>query len=642
VTNLIRVIFDPDTTPPSAPVIGTATALSQTAIRITWLASVDTGGAGLAGYYVYRSATSGGTYTQIAQLSTASLSYDDTGLSPAQTWFYKVTAYDGNANESARSSAVSATTQSGSGTLSTSIVGGIFTIDSGLGGTARGRLRWGQITRNADSSKLRDLKGYKVSIGTTSGGTQIANALDTTLTAQKCPTEGAITGLIAGTTYFAFVQPVDSAGNIGAPSAVFSFVAAVYAAPSRDYTGRHITAARTITAGDWIYDNDITGTLTVTQSNVYINGNGKTHTHASGSHGIVINSGLTNVWIDGVNFAHASGTGDNIRLSGNITNCIFSNNAFVLRANAGIGTGENLMSATGTRIYSNTCLNAYSVVSPDSGIAMVSFITGFFAYDNTCVNNGNAHRSGMFGECGNCEVWANTWSCIGNNVQSFFWSSFGSASSFLHDNSITIGGNADTVRAINFDGPNGAGTNDSINHVLLHTTFQYAAGATVGGPFVRVRGPLGPVSLGFLTFDMQGGGGNAAVSFGSDQTTGLLPVPFGGYIYNCVATNYGSSKPMGFYGENAWDNTLYMWDCTLGGAGDSGGGGESGNLVCNNCAWPNGCVRVQRSGGNTWDSFNTTVGGTNSFTTHASWFGFNPATDIPGAISALASVAVVP
>jgi len=109
---LSRVVFDPDTTPPSAPGSVLAAALSQSAIRITWLPSTDTGGSGLAGYRVLRSLTSGGTYAQIgSDLSVASLSYDDSGLAAGTTYFYRVVAFDGNANVSSPSTTASATTQ---------------------------------------------------------------------------------------------------------------------------------------------------------------------------------------------------------------------------------------------------------------------------------------------------------------------------------------------------------------------------------------------------------------------------------------------------------------------------------------------------------------------------------------------------
>lgn len=111
-STLSRVIFSPDLTPPSTPGSPTATALSQTTIRITWSASTDTGGSGLAGYRVLRSTTSGGAYTQVGtDLSTASLSYDDASLGASTTRFYRIVAFDGAGNISSQSTIVSATTQ---------------------------------------------------------------------------------------------------------------------------------------------------------------------------------------------------------------------------------------------------------------------------------------------------------------------------------------------------------------------------------------------------------------------------------------------------------------------------------------------------------------------------------------------------
>lgn len=114
-STLARVVFSPDTTPPTTPSGVTASALSQTAIRISWAAASDTGGSGLAGYRVYRSTTSTGTYSQLgSDLSTASLTYDDTGLSAGSTFFYRVVSFDGNANASSQSSTASATTTTSS------------------------------------------------------------------------------------------------------------------------------------------------------------------------------------------------------------------------------------------------------------------------------------------------------------------------------------------------------------------------------------------------------------------------------------------------------------------------------------------------------------------------------------------------
>jgi uncharacterized repeat protein (TIGR03806 family) len=95
-----------DTTAPTVPADLTATAVGTSEIRLTWSPSADTGGAGFAGYRVYRD---GGT-TPLASVPVNA--YADTGLSPGTTYRYTVTAYDAAtpANESAPSAASQATT----------------------------------------------------------------------------------------------------------------------------------------------------------------------------------------------------------------------------------------------------------------------------------------------------------------------------------------------------------------------------------------------------------------------------------------------------------------------------------------------------------------------------------------------------
>jgi fibronectin type 3 domain-containing protein len=94
----------PDTTPPSVPQNVQATAVGATRIDLTWSASTDTGGSGLAGYRVYRD----GNATPIATVATAS--YSNTNLTANTSYSYQVRAYDNNGNESALSSSASATT----------------------------------------------------------------------------------------------------------------------------------------------------------------------------------------------------------------------------------------------------------------------------------------------------------------------------------------------------------------------------------------------------------------------------------------------------------------------------------------------------------------------------------------------------
>jgi len=90
----------PDTQPPSTPTGLTAPAVGASSVQLSWSASTDN--VGVAGYTVYRNGTSAGT--------TTTTTFTDTGLTPATQYSYSVDAYDGAANHSAKSNAVTATT----------------------------------------------------------------------------------------------------------------------------------------------------------------------------------------------------------------------------------------------------------------------------------------------------------------------------------------------------------------------------------------------------------------------------------------------------------------------------------------------------------------------------------------------------
>ncbi len=96
----------PDTTPPAVPVVLSATATGSASIALSWLASSDSGGSGLAGYRIFRN---GGT-TAVATVASNATAYSDTGLAPDTLYSYVLRAFDGAGNESASSNAVSART----------------------------------------------------------------------------------------------------------------------------------------------------------------------------------------------------------------------------------------------------------------------------------------------------------------------------------------------------------------------------------------------------------------------------------------------------------------------------------------------------------------------------------------------------
>lgn len=95
-------VTTPDTIAPSTPTGLAASAVSPTQVNLSWNASSDSGGSGLAGYRVYRNGA------QLAAITAAS--FADTAAAGGTVYSYTVVAYDNAGNVSAQSSAVSVAT----------------------------------------------------------------------------------------------------------------------------------------------------------------------------------------------------------------------------------------------------------------------------------------------------------------------------------------------------------------------------------------------------------------------------------------------------------------------------------------------------------------------------------------------------
>jgi hypothetical protein len=101
----IEIIPIVDTTAPGA-VTGVTASASTSGITLGWAASTATD---LAGYNVYRSASSGGTYTKVNTALVTGRTFVDSAAPTGTASYYQVTAVDSSANESTRSATVSAT-----------------------------------------------------------------------------------------------------------------------------------------------------------------------------------------------------------------------------------------------------------------------------------------------------------------------------------------------------------------------------------------------------------------------------------------------------------------------------------------------------------------------------------------------------
>jgi chitodextrinase len=181
----------PDTTAPSVPAGLNAAAASTSQITLSWSASTDTGGSGLAGYKVYLNGVQIGT--------TTATTYSSTGLSASTTYSYTVAAYDNSANTSAQSAAASATTSAAPDTTAPSVPAGLTATAAS---SSQINLTWSAATDTGGSG----LAGYKVF----RSGTQIATTTTTSYSN---------TGLAASTTYSYTVAAYDGAGNTSPQSA---------------------------------------------------------------------------------------------------------------------------------------------------------------------------------------------------------------------------------------------------------------------------------------------------------------------------------------------------------------------------------------------------------------------------------------
>lgn len=171
---------------PTTPQGLTATVVSSSQINLSWQASTDN--IGVAGYKVFRSGA------QIATMT--SPSYSSTGLSPATAYSYAVSAYDAAGNASAKSTSVSATTQTEKDIKPP-------TAPSGLTATvvssSRIDLAWTVPTDNVA------VTGYQVF----QNDILVATVTDTTYSS---------TGLSPATTYSYAVSAYDAAGNTSVKS----------------------------------------------------------------------------------------------------------------------------------------------------------------------------------------------------------------------------------------------------------------------------------------------------------------------------------------------------------------------------------------------------------------------------------------
>ncbi len=217
----------PDTTPPTAPAVLSASVGSASQIDLSWTPSTDN--VGVTGYQIDRCEGSG--CTAFAQIATSSVaSFSDTGLAASTTYRYRVRATDAAGNVSANSSIVTATTQAVPDTTPP-------TAPAGLAATAVSATQI-NLTWNASTDNV-GVSGYRVFRCTGASCTTFAQI------ATSAAASYSDTGLIPSTTYQYRVQAVDAAGNLSADSNTVSMATLSDTTPPTAPAGLAATAVST-------------------------------------------------------------------------------------------------------------------------------------------------------------------------------------------------------------------------------------------------------------------------------------------------------------------------------------------------------------------------------------------------------------
>ena len=105
VTGKVTITSTATNSPNSVSVTGTGISSTSHSVTLNWTASSSTG---VVGYYVYRSTTSGASYSRLNSSPSSAIKYTDGTVSAGATYYYVVTAVNSSGTESAKSGQVTA------------------------------------------------------------------------------------------------------------------------------------------------------------------------------------------------------------------------------------------------------------------------------------------------------------------------------------------------------------------------------------------------------------------------------------------------------------------------------------------------------------------------------------------------------
>lgn len=192
-----------DTTPPSVPTGLSCLATGATTTSCSWNASTDN--VGVTGYNVYQNGTATATVT--------ARTFGGSGLTPSTPYAYAITALDAAGNESAKSAAVTVTTQAA--IVDTDPPFMSSEIHLSLTGPKSVLVTWGAGSDGPFGSGIAGYHVYRRDSTATPGGsfTQIATVTSGLSYADNDP------AIIDGHFYHYQVDTFDNAGNVSADKA---------------------------------------------------------------------------------------------------------------------------------------------------------------------------------------------------------------------------------------------------------------------------------------------------------------------------------------------------------------------------------------------------------------------------------------
>jgi fibronectin type 3 domain-containing protein len=105
VTGKITITSNATNSPNSVSASGTGVSSTAHSVALSWTSSASSG---VTGYYVYRSTTSGSSYSRVNSTPTTATRYTDGSVAAGETYYYVVTAVTSTGAESVYSAQVTA------------------------------------------------------------------------------------------------------------------------------------------------------------------------------------------------------------------------------------------------------------------------------------------------------------------------------------------------------------------------------------------------------------------------------------------------------------------------------------------------------------------------------------------------------